>query len=88
MGKILNLIIEEYTIGFFNDTIRQEINCEEANISFYVQDLTECPEDATVYRDLFNAVDYIEALKKGIELAKMGYTDINFITKEERTIYD
>lgn len=40
---------------------------------FDVWDLTECPEDAIIGRDLFDVDDYVGALNKGIELAKAGY---------------
>lgn len=46
------------------------------NISYNVHNLDECPEDATIGRDLFDAKAYINTLKLGIELAKQGFTDI------------
>lgn len=84
MEKILKLDIlvsEDY----YEDEYRQEICDDNNDIYFSVHNLTECPEDATVYRNLFNADDYIRALNKGIELAKKGYTKIegNRIKDEE-----
>lgn len=54
----------------------QYIRDEENNISFGVYSLNECPEDAIIGRDLFDANDYIRALNKGIELAKKGYDEV------------
>lgn len=50
---------------------------------FTVVNLSECPEDAIIERDLFNAKDYLEAVKYGIELAKNGYTDVELEKIEE-----
>lgn len=44
---------------------------------FDVYDLSECPEDAIIGRDLFDGDDYIRTLQLGMELAKQGYTDID-----------
>lgn len=46
---------------------------------FSVYDLTECPEDATIYRDLFNSADYLSAVQYGIELAKQGYDEVGYV---------
>ena len=43
---------------------------------FSVSNLNECPEDAIISRDLFDAKDYIKAVKYGITLAQQGYTDV------------
>ena len=43
---------------------------------FSVSNLNECPEDAIISRDLFDAEDYIKAVKYGITLAQQGYTDV------------
>lgn len=49
---------------------------EDEKIRFYVYDLTECPEDATIERDLFNGADFIHALQLGFDIAKRGYDKI------------
>lgn len=69
----------------YEDVRGQELYNEIENIDFYVYNLTDCPEDAIIGRDLFTADDYIDALHKGMELAKKGYTDIeiNEIESEE-----
>ena len=48
------------------------------NQIFSVYDLTECPEDATIYRDLFSANQYLYAIRYGIELAKKGYDEVAY----------
>lgn len=61
----------------WNDFHSQELENKEENINFSVSDLSDCPEDACIGRDLFDADDYISVLEKGMELAKKGYTKIN-----------
>ena len=50
---------------------------------FTAYNLCECPEDATVYRDLFNGDDYLDAIQLGMELAREGYTSIEVTDIEE-----
>lgn len=76
MEKILKLDIyytEDMDIGGDRS---QTIIDKENDINFGVSNLTECPEDAIIGRDLFNSDDYIRALNKGIELANKGYTKV------------
>ena len=71
--KIKAIIAEtESDLGYI---LKQEvfINGERR---FKVYDLSECPEDAIIGRDLFDAYDYIDAIKFGMQLANEGYTDI------------
>lgn len=69
----------------YEDVRGQELYNEIEKIDFSVYNLADCPEDAIIGRDLFTADDYIDALCKGMELAKKGYTDIeiNEIESEE-----
>lgn len=69
----------------YEDVRGQELHNEIEKIDFSVYNLADCPEDAIIGRDLFTADDYIDALCKGMELAKKGYTDIeiNEIESEE-----
>lgn len=60
----------------YGRVIQQRIEDEEENWLFEVNDLTECPEDAMIMRDLFDANEYIDAVKLGIELGRRGYTGI------------
>lgn len=61
----------------------QEITDEKEGFIFSASDLTECPEDATLYRDLFNAEDYISAVEFGMKLAQEGYDYIQVEKVEE-----
>lgn len=76
MEKILKLDIY-YTedIDSWGDK-SQTIIDKDNDINFGVCNLTDCPEDATIDRNLFNSNDYIRALNKGIELANKGYTKV------------
>lgn len=69
----------------YEDIRGQDLYNEIEKINFSVYNLADCPEDAIIGRDLFTADDYIDALCKGMELAKKGYTDIeiNEIESEE-----
>ena len=58
---------------------KKETKDDEFNISFFAYDLTDCPEDATLTRDLFTGNEYIEALRLGMKLAQAGYTFIDAI---------
>ena len=78
----LKLIIKE-EIDTYEDEVRyQEISDKDNNIKFSVHNMDFCPEDAIISRDLFSALDYINALNKGIELAKKGYEKV-IATKEK-----
>ena len=69
----------------YEDVRGQELYNEIEKIDFSVYNLEDCPEDVIIGRNLFTADDYIDALYKGMELAKKGYTDIeiNEIESEE-----
>ena len=43
---------------------------------FTVGNINETPEDAIIGRDLFDAGDYLAAVRFGIKLANFGYTDV------------
>ena len=49
---------------------------KDQNIHFYVYDLYDCPEDATIGRDLFSGEDFINAIELGFKIAKSGYDKI------------
>lgn len=56
---------------------RQEVWCDDCDrMRYTVYDMCDCPEDATIDRDLFSGHEYIKAIMLGIELAKQGYTGI------------
>jgi hypothetical protein len=48
----------------------------EEKVCFRVCNLCECPEDAIIGRDLFDANDFIRAVELGFRIAKRGYDKI------------
>lgn len=73
-NKAYNVVVnqkeDEYE-GVCHEYIRNDM------MQFSVGNLCECPEDAIIGRDLFDADDYIRAVKTGMRLAQEGYTDID-----------
>lgn len=68
-------IIEE--TDHWGDVIGEEVICEaEPDVRYSVYDLTDCPEDAIIGRNLVSASEYLNILKLGMRLAFDGYTDI------------
>ena len=68
----------------WGDICGHELNSPDSKkFKFSVYDLCECPEDATIYRDLFNGYDYLNAIQLGMELAREGYTSIEVRNSEE-----
>lgn len=83
MDKILhvNFITVKDRCG---DVCGHELDSPDSTkFGFTAYDLCECPEDATIYRDLFNGYDYLDAIWLGMELAKEGYTSIEVSNSEE-----
>ncbi len=74
MKKILKLESD-----FYDGYITGERVYDENEQMFSVYDLTECPEDATIYRNLFNSSDYLRAIRYGIRLAKQGYDEVEYV---------
>lgn len=62
--------------------LRDSLNGDQL---YYVYDLTDCPEDAVIGRDLFSAYDWIDAVRFGMKLAELGYDKIviNNVTEEQ-----
>ena len=74
--KIYGLVEDEDEYG---EVSYQKLYDREEQVTFFtVSNLNECPEDAIIGRDLFDASDYIKAVRRGIKLAKQGYTDASF----------
>lgn len=46
-------------------------------MKFSVANMSECPEDAIIGRSLFDADDYLRAVRTGMRLAQDGYTDLD-----------
>ena len=71
--KVLALVDEEDDWGMCS----QEVYDGKSQL-FRVYDLTDCPEDAIIGRDLFDAYQWLKAVRYGMELAKQGYTSVGF----------
>lgn len=67
--------------GFYGDSSHEIVDCDTEETLFTVYDLSECPEDAIIGRDLFDGYDYISALQLGMRLAEQGYTDIEVVVE-------
>ena len=74
MKKILNLYTEQ---NHYDDITYEQVTDEDKNL-FSVYNLNECPEDAIIGRDLFDAYDYLKAVRYGINLAKQGYDEVEY----------
>lgn len=83
--KTLTLKVHEAIDRYDGYVWGQEVHHNEDGVSidFDAYNLNECPEDAIIGRGLFDAYDYIRALNKGIELAKMGYDQVDSETISE-----
>ncbi len=65
----------------YNDTVYQLVKINDRKC-FSVCNLSNCPEYAMIGRDLFDADDYLKAIKFGMNLAKQGYDDIQIEFKK------
>ena len=66
------------------DRYSQEVIDPDHEVSgYFVLDLWDCPEDATVSRDLVSAYQWLRFVNEGIQLAKMGY-DMAVLVERER----
>lgn len=82
MSKEFKLILK-VSNDYWGDPVDHRVSniTEDAavgDVRYSVHDLTECPEDATLYRDLFSGWQYIDALRLGMKIAKAGYDSITF----------
>lgn len=73
--KIFKLVEEE---DEYNGITSSQTVYDGDKTVFDVWNLEECPEDAIIDRSLFNAFDWLRAVKYGIELAQQGYTNVGF----------
>lgn len=75
-----------YKLKFYHDRdyyghecfheIQNETEDPDVTVYFNAYDMRECPEDATLSRDLFDGNDYIEAIELCMLLANLGYDSI------------
>ena len=49
---------------------------------FSVSDLSECPEDAIIGRDLTDARNIVDFIELGIKYAKEGYSEVKYFYEE------
>ena len=49
---------------------------------FSVSDLSECPEDAIIGRDLTDAGNIVDFIELGIKYAKEGYSEVKYFYEE------
>lgn len=54
----------------------EELFDNGGNSIYRICELTDCPEDATLYRDLTSAYNIVDIIKFGMKLYKQGYRDI------------
>lgn len=73
--KIFELVEEE---DEYNSITSSQTVYDGDKTVFDVWNLDECPEDAIIDRSLFDAYDWLRAVKYGIELAQQGYTNVGF----------
>lgn len=77
--KVFKLVEEE---DEYNSITSSQTVYDGDKAVFDVWNLDECPEDAIVDRSLFDAYDWLRAVKYGIELAQKGYADVGFKMEE------
>ena len=77
MDKTLNLTVYWEPDTEYGDNVPRYQRIERDGKSIYrVCNLTDCPEDAIIARDLVAAEDIIDWIKYGMNLAAEGYNDI------------
>ena len=78
--KIFKLVEEE---DEYNSITSSQTVYDGDKTVFDVWNLDECPEDAIIDRSLFDAHDWLGAVKYGIWLAQQGYTNVGFEMEEQ-----
>lgn len=77
MKKVLELEIERDDYGICSERVFDADNNDK--LLFHVYNLDEYPEDAIISRDLFSSSQYLQAVRYGIELAKQGYSQVEYV---------
>lgn len=81
--RFVNVERPDYDDAFYVGS--QEVTDPDTDkVVFSVWNLTDCPEDAMIDRDLFDASDWLGAVNYGIELGKAGYdiAEMRTVNKE------
>lgn len=69
--------------GFCKDRHEQYIYADDGCEIYCVYDLAiDCPEDATVDRDLMDVYDWLDIINYGIQLGKQGYDEARLIRSD------
>lgn len=63
----------------YDDWYGEYLTSHDGNMLYSVRNLTDCPEDAVIWRDLFSCSNYIDAINFGIKLGREGYTQARII---------
>ena len=74
--KMYPIVIEEDYDDYLGVIHSQNMYSKDRKMGYYVQSLTDCPEDAIIGRDLVSAEEIINYIKFGMKLAQEGYTKI------------
>ena len=74
--KTLKLKLIE-KIDDYDECYFQKLWSEDEKIQYSVSNLCECPEDATINRDLVSANEIVNFIELGMKLAEKGYSKIS-----------
>lgn len=66
---------------------RQILTDSEGNDLYSVRNLTDCPEDAIILRDLVSAAEIVDFIELGMQLAYSGYTSVNITDNHVDSIW-
>lgn len=79
----MTLEYQPYEDDWLEDCNRYEsLTDRDGKLVYSVCDLTDCPEDATLFRDLTSAYKIVELIKFGMHLKYLGYDDIDLTEKK------
>ena len=80
----LEAVIEE-SYDSYDGILAQELDFKDFSEHYRVYNMWDCPEDATIQRDLVSAEEIVDWIRFGMELAQKGYDDIevSYKTSEE-----
>ena len=86
--KMYPIVIEENYDDYLGLIHSQNMYSKDRTMGYYVRNLTDCPEDAIINRDLVSAEEIINYIKFGMKLAQEGCTNIeveyiNVVEEEE-----
>ena len=75
-----NLLVIDITEDYFRYQELYDLDTEKC--IFSVSDLSECPEDDIIGRDLTDAGNIVDFIELGIKYAKEGYSEIKCFYEE------